>query len=236
MMRKLLVLVIVALVGCPTTTPVVDAGVGEGEGDAAEGEGDVSEGEGEVGEGEGDVGEGEGERPPPYAISTKNQLAWKRHIALEQDLSTALSLPANALCNELGLYSCVRAVHTVPLGGNDPFVKSQYEPLPRPTVTTPIAVDRVVLSACMARATLDATATPVVFSAIDFSAAEVSEANASTTLSSLSRRLLQRDLTEAELTRALELRVDDAGAAVSPRDFAVLSCFAVGTLTETLMY
>jgi hypothetical protein len=217
-MRHCLLLLLFVAVGCPTTPPIVDAGTLDGEGGEGEGEPIVDAG------------------PPPYAISTKNQLAWKRHIALEQDLSAALSLPADALCNELGLYSCIRAVHTVPLGGNDPFVKSQYEPLATPMVTTPVALDRVVLSACMARVELDRAATPVVFVGIDFGAAEVIADNARTALSSLSERLLQRPLTAAEVERLLALRVDDAGAAVSPRDFAVLSCFAVGTLTETLMY
>lgn len=201
-----------------------DAGGSEGEG---EGEGGA-EGEGE--------GEGEPLPPPPYAVSTKAEVAWKRHRALEADLLAALALGKQELCNELGLYACVDFVHQVPLGGNDPFVKSQYEPLARPTVTTPVALERVVLSGCVARARKDAAGPAVVFTALDLSAASVSAAEADATAQALARRLLARELTGNELALVRELMEDDQGSAVSAHDFAVTACLTIGTMVETIFY
>jgi hypothetical protein len=235
--------VLASLLGCPTTPPgtgnvdVRDAGTDNtdaGAGDAGVRDGGVDTDAGVMptdgGVLEPDAG------PAPFATSSKNQLAWKRHIALENDVMQALSLPANELCNELGLYSCVREVHSIPLGGNDPFVKSQYEPLPAPGITTPVAIDRVVLSACTRRAQLDAAGAPVVFGALNFAGADVGDEAARTTLATLATRFLRRPLREDETARLLLLRVDDAGAVVSPADFAKLSCYAVGTLTENFFY
>lgn len=174
--------------------------------------------------------------PPPFATSTKNRVAWKRVRALESDLLAGLSLARGELCNELGLYSCIDLVHLVPLGGNEPFSRSQYEPLPSPTVTTPIALDRVTLSACRARVDKDIAGPALIFGSLDFAASAVSAAAAAAALDLLGTRLLARRLTAAELAAFGALTVDDAGAPVSPRDFAILSCFAVATLSETIFY
>jgi hypothetical protein len=195
----------------------------------------VGEGEGE-GEGEGGEGEGEPLPPPPFAISTKGELAWKRHRAFERDLLAGLSLNKAELCSELGLYSCVDFVHTVPLGGNEPFVKSQYEPLATPTVTTPIAVERVVLSGCITRVDRDAAGDADVFTDIDLGATSVTDVEADATASTLGRRLLQRDLTDVEAALIRELTDDGDGGAVGARDFAVAACFTIGSMAETLFY
>lgn len=177
-----------------------------------------------------------GPPPPPFAISTRNRLAWKRPRALESDLAAALTLQPSELCSELGLYSCIDFVHLVPLGGNEPFSKSQYEPLPSPTVTTPIALDRVALSACTVRVDKDIALAPVVFGGLDFGADDVDDDAAAVVLDVLGKRLLGRLLTPGEIEEFTALTVDDDGAAVSPRDFAILSCFAVATLSETIFY
>lgn len=210
--------VVVAAAGCPDPV-AVDGGEGEGEGETGEGE-----------------GEGEPLPPPPFAISTKAEVAWKRHRAVENDLLTALALDKGELCNELGLYSCVDFVHQVPLGGNDPFVKSQYEPLARPTVTTPIALERVVLSGCVARVDKDSAGPAVVFSTLELASSSVTDVEADATAQLLARRLLQRELTEAELVIVRDLTDDGAGNAVTARDFAITSCLVLGTMVETVFY
>ena len=183
-----------------------------------------------------DVDGGVVEPPPPFAISTRNQLAWKRQRALESDLMAGLALTKEELCSELGLYSCVDFVHLVPLGGNEPFARSQYEPLPSPTVTTPIALDRVALSACRNRVDKDIAGAPVVFTTLDFDAADVDAASSAAVIEELGKRLLGRVLTPGEVEEFQALAVDDAAAAVTPRDFAILSCFAIATMSETLFY
>ena len=186
-----------------------------------------------VGEGE---GEGEPLPPAPFAISTKAEVAWKRHRAVENDLLDALALQKGELCNELGIFSCIDFVHTVPLGGNDPFVKSQYEPLSSPTVTSPVALERVVLSGCIARVDKDVAGPAVVFTTLALGASSVDDTEAEATLDLLARRLLRRDLADDERVRLLDLTDDGAGGAVSARDFAVLACVTIGTMAETVLY
>jgi hypothetical protein len=208
-----LVIAAVALAGCPEAPAGgPDAGVGV------------------------DVDGGVVAPPPPFAISTRNALAWKRQRALETDLMAALELAKDELCSELGLYSCVDFVHLVPLGGNEPFARSQYEPLPSPTVTTPIAFDRVALQACRTRTDKDIAGDGVVFAGLDFDAAAVDDATAAPVLEGLGKRLLGRALTPSEVEEFTALTVDDDGAAVSPRDFAILSCFSIATMSETIFY
>ena len=228
MLRHLLssLTLIVVLTSC-TEPPATAKGEGEGEG----------EGESDEGEGEGESGEGEAPLPPaPFAISTKSAVAWKRQRAVESDLLEALALQKGELCNELGLYSCVDFVHTVPLGGNDPFVKSQYEPLASPTVTSPVALERVVLSGCIARVDKDLAGPAVVFTTLQLGASFVDDVEAEATIDLLARRLLRRDVTADERVKLLELTDDGEGNAVSARDFAILGCVVLGTMAETVLY
>lgn len=178
--------------------------------------------------------------PPAFATSTRNQLVWKRHRTFEQDLLGALSLDKGELCNELGRYSCADFVHLVPLGGNDPFDKAQYEPLTEPSVTTSLSVDRVVLAGCGRRVALDAVGPAVVFGALDLQAASLDvsdpavDAAVAEVITALYRRFLARDPSYDEAALVRELLIDDAGQPVSARDFARLACYVVGTTTETL--
>jgi hypothetical protein len=142
--------------------------------------------------------------------STRSQLQWKRNAALERDLMRALDLAADQVCSELGSGSC-----------------------------TPIVFDRVVLSACTNRATLDRDGTPVVFTAIDLDGgaapAATDEAYGST-ITALYQRLLSRDPDPEELTTLERLTVGPEGESVSGYDFAVLACFTIGTTTEFLFF
>lgn len=210
------VLAVVATAAACTDPPVVD---GNGEG-----------------EGEGEAAEGEGEGEAAFATSTKASVAWKRHRAVENDLLTALALQKAELCNELGLYSCIDFVHTVALGGNEPFVKSQYEPLASPTVTSPFALERVVLSGCIARVDKDLAGPAVVFTTLALGASSVDDSEALATADLLGRRLLGRDLLEVERTIVASLVDDDDGHPIGARDFAISACVAVGTMAETVIY
>jgi hypothetical protein len=91
------------------------------------------------------------------ARSSRNNLRFKGPERLAFDFAAALSLPADQVCNELGQYPCTTFVHTVALGGVEPYGIGFYEPLPFTGVTTPITIDRVALAACGQRVTLDVT-------------------------------------------------------------------------------
>ena len=224
--------------GCECAAPPVPP-VGEGEGEGA-GEG---EGEGEGGEGEGEdlnacVAVDEG---PGFAISAKADLRWKRVTPLQNDLMQALSLDEQDVCSELGLDGfCFQLIHLVTLGGNDPVKSAMYRPVAEPGVTTPLAFERVVLSACGRRADVDASVGAeqrALWKNIDLQGAGLADdegMRADVTL--LYRRMLARDPTAEELDLVVSLREDVSGAPVSGRDFAKMACFAVATTSENLFH
>ncbi|HEY6878183.1 MAG TPA: hypothetical protein VI299_09190, partial [Polyangiales bacterium] len=74
--------------------------------------------------------------PPPYQTSKRSLLQWKRQAAFEADLMGALKLSREQLCTEVGGKNCVRDVHLVPLGGNDPYESGLMKPSPEPLATT----------------------------------------------------------------------------------------------------
>jgi hypothetical protein len=168
----------------------------------------------------------------------RGELQWKRNAAVQQDLMRALELPEDGVCNELGRGSCTREIHHISLGGADPLGIGLYKPLPDTLVSTPIVLDRVVMSACVNRAKLDGAGPPVVFTELDLAAAAPSAEDAAytATVTALYRRLLQRDPEPDELTTLGKLVVDDAGKPISAHDFAVLTCFAIGTSSEFLFF
>jgi hypothetical protein len=183
-----------------------------------------------------------GARPDPapgvqYATSQGATMLWKRPAALEADLMRALALGRDEVCTELGARSCTRDIHTIALGGNDPFRSGINRPSSEPTGTTSIAVDRVVLSACNARARADKAGPAKVFTALDLRGGAPSpEAPAvDATIRDLYRRLLARDPRAQELAVVREL-LDPAqpDAPQSAEAFATLACYAIGSSLEFL--
>lgn len=179
------------------------------------------------------------------AKSTRNELLWKRYRAVEQGLAQALLVESSALCNELGRFSCVDNVHLVVLGGNDPFDRGLHEPVKSPSATTPLAVERLVWSACRAAVVADAErALPRVFLDLplgnEFDALDLEDPNqrfaVEDTITNLYRRIHARDPLERERVHLRELVFDDAGQALLPREFALSACFAIASTTENLFY
>ncbi len=200
---------------------------------------------------------------PPRAVA-RPDLRWKRARVVERDLARALELTEAELCLEFGRRRCLRAenaqradqwaepdlgaanaffdlvspggVHLVALGGNDPFFRNQHRPVDRPLVTTPVALDRLVLAACGKRATRDAApgATARVFTGVDLGAARVpSDSPAVATLATtMYRRLLARDPKPAELAALRASITEGDEAPPSAHDLAVMVCYAVATSTE----
>jgi hypothetical protein len=174
------------------------------------------------------------------AVSQRPNLQWKRYSALEADLMQALELPADQLCNEFGIASCVNTVYLVSLGGNEPFQSGLLEPSAEPLATTPAAVDRLLLSACGRRTELDRAAgrnQAKVFRDLDLTGnAPAPDAEATKrTITELYHRLLAREPQAHELTTVASLVKSDS-AAVTASDFATLACFTIGTSSEFLFF
>ena len=185
-----------------------------------------------------------GDGGPGVTRSTRNNPRFKGPERLTADFAAALSLPADQVCNELGLYPCTTSVHTVTLGGVEPYGNGFYEPLPVTGVTSPIAVDRVALAACGRRVALD-VATPgtaVIFKGLTLDAAgrlrEPQGPAVQEVLTTLYQRALLRDPTPTELAALVQLSTDIAGTA-SPQpgtDWMKAACFVVLSSAESVFY
>ncbi|MBM7116314.1 hypothetical protein [Archangium primigenium] len=185
--------------------------------------------------------------PPPgggVARSTRNNPRFKGAERLANDFAAALSLPVAQLCNELGQYPCTSFVHTVTLGGVDPYEGSLYEPLSASGVTTPIAVDRVALTACVQRVSRD-VATPsaaVIFKDIALDArgrlAEREGPAVRDAVTALYQRGLLRDPSDAERTALLQLATDieGTGSTTPGQDWMKAACFVVLSSTESIFF
>jgi hypothetical protein len=163
---------------------------------------------------------------------------WKRHAAIEADLVRALELKPDELCKELGERDCIRDIHVIALGGDDPFRSGINRPPARPLSTTSVVVDRVLLSACSARARADKAAKPArVFTELDLAgpAPSAESPAVDATITTLYRRLLARDPRPDELAVVKTLLAgDEAERPQSGEEFATLACFAIGSSLEFL--
>ncbi|ATB33732.1 hypothetical protein [Melittangium boletus] len=178
------------------------------------------------------------------ARSSRNNLRFKGAERLATDFATALSLPADQVCNELGQYPCTSYVHTVTLGGVDPYANSLYEPLTASGVTTPIAVDRVVLSACGRRVALD-LATPsaaVLFKDIALDAqgrlADRGGTPVKDAITALYQRGVLRDPSDAEMSALIQLSTDieGSGSTQPGQDWMKAACFVVLSSAESVFF
>lgn len=176
------------------------------------------------------------------ATSTRNDLIWRRYRALEQGLGTALNLAPGDLCTELGRYDCIDQVHLVALGGNDPLGAGMHEPMKSPTATTPVAIERLVLSACDAAVTADAARPiPLIFLDLDLSTDaeplnledELTSLAVGDTVTSLYRRLHARDPLPAEHETVLKIITEDPEP-MQARTFALLACFSIASTSESV--
>jgi len=191
--------------------------------------------------GDGGTG-GSTHQPPPPPISAKANVKLKTKDRLLNDLGNALELDDDQLCNEVGLYPC-GDVHSIALGGVDAYGAGVYEPLKASAVTTPIAVDRLVLSACQTRAHLDFQdlAAAAIFTGLEVTNGKLVDVQApavADVITSLYRRVHLRNpkASEVEHLRQLYVDVESAGSSKPAQDWAALGCYAVGTMMESVFY
>lgn len=192
-----------------------------------------------------DAGGFDAGNPPPAAnvsASKRQRLRFKGAERFRNDIAQALSLSPNEVCTELGQFDCVEFVHTITLGGVEPYVLGVNSPSENTNATTPLAVERVALAACANRVDKDLQAPneAVLTSGLTFRDGKLDLGTPGPTsfVENLYRRSLLRNPTERELAHHLELyRAVEADGQDRPgRDWAVLSCFAVLTSEEGLFY
>jgi len=171
--------------------------------------------------------------------ASRADLRLKRWRQLSQDLEGALELRPDQVCREAGLYDCTE-LHVVPLGGVS-VPNGLYRPIDTISATTGLASERMVLQACWNREKLDVAAlaagqAAVVFGQVDLAASALSEEDATAQLTELYRRLLARDPAPEEVTALVGLHASIIADGGTNADWALLSCFSIGTTTEALSY
>ena len=186
--------------------------------------------------------------PPEPLASKTGRVRFKGGERYATDLATALGLPRDQLCRELGVQDCVDQTHRVVLGGVEPYDLGIYNPLAVAPMTAPIAADRVALAACGAAARRDVTkpADAVFFAGLQ-PLAGLTDAQRRQVAERLYDRLLLRDAEAFEVDALVGLHGDvvaelaaagttTTAAGGADEQWLTLSCFAVATSLEALFY
>ena len=157
-------------------------------------------------------------------------VVWKRFKPFEQGLAHSLELKPEDLCKEMGKRSCINDVHLTVLGGNEPFYHGHYERVLQPTILTPIAIERIVLSACQTRVQMDITlgTSAVIFKNI--LTQPMNPESVTQTTRELFQRFLARDPSGEEIATSLKI----GEIAKTPDHLAMGLCFLVGTHAENI--
>jgi hypothetical protein len=203
----------------------------------------VMGGEGQGGEGQGGEGQGgEGVRP---IQSLKPTLKRKDYRQIGADLSAALELDSTEICSELGSFDCLKVVHRLSLGGISPDKQSLYSPTKLSSVSAPIALERVVYSACGTRVTRDFenAANAKIFKNVSLTneggLSDVNSESVRSAVQTLFRRALLREPTETEVADLISLYNDITGEANSQLagpSWAWVTCLALFTSVEFVFY
>lgn len=164
---------------------------------------------------------------------------WKRSFALEKDLARALEMDPLELCQELDEFSCLRYAHEYALGGHEPFQRGQFKGQAEPSLTTVIAFERVILSACGKRVQLDQSMNSGrYFSFLDFDQAvkSLQDYQVQQQVEFLYRQFLSRDPEPEELLTVASLANDEKLRSRPVEELARMLCFVVGSQSEFLFY
>jgi hypothetical protein len=177
------------------------------------------------------------------ASSARGNLRFKGPERLNADFSVALDLRPEAVCTELGLYQCATLVHTVALGGVDPYGTGLYEASGVTAVTTSLIVDRIAWSACTTRVDLDLVSpgNAVVFRGLTMTGAKLMNPEGpevTTAIGALTHRVLQRDPYSNEVARYMKLAkdIEATGNPEPARAWMQAVCFAVLSSAESVFY
>ncbi len=156
-----------------------------------------------------------------------------------RDLSSALQLPRETICKELGQYDCYLDAFKVVLGGVEPYKIRIVEPLETASMTAPIAVDRVAMHVCSRRVAEDVKSPA---SAVLFHAPKKADLQwKQRTVATLYDKLLRRDASAAETARLVgfydTVAKGHSGKAEDvARDWVTLGCFTLASSLEGIFY
>lgn len=171
---------------------------------------------------------------PDADVSSKARVMPKSGEVWGRDLANGLGLQSWELCHELGTYDCIEDAHRITLGGVEPTSLGIDEPLAHPSVSAPIAVDRVATSACGERYTRDLAGPAVVFGPVLESD---TPGHREKVAQALVTRLLGREPNPDEVDALVSLHDTLAPLSDDPaRSWSIGACVVVATSTEALFY
>lgn len=184
--------------------------------------------------------DGGGDPEVQVSASKRQRVRFKGAERFRNDLAQALSLEPSMVCLELGQFDCVDRVHTITLGGVEPYILGVTTPAPQSNATTTLAIERVALSACGAAIDRDLRDPPtaLLLQSPLQNAGRLNETAIEPYVTELYRRVLLRNPTSSEIGHHRELyaTLEADGQERPGRDWAVLSCFMAATSEEGLFY
>ncbi|MFO0725894.1 MAG: hypothetical protein U1E65_19070 [Myxococcota bacterium] len=179
----------------------------------------------------------------PIATAAQGTLRFKGGRVLQADLAASLELSASALATELGTTDAFR-MHQIALLGTDPYGSGILLPTENTSVTGPMVVDRIVLSACRVRVDRD-LATPaqgVLFRNLPIDSHGGLSNLAAPEVGQAIERIYQRFLKRDPQPHEREILTNFYAAALAKQEaqparaWAIMACFMVGSSTENLFY
>ena len=157
------------------------------------------------------------------------------------DLASALDMPRDTVCKELGQYDCFRDAFRIVLGGVEAENLGVNVPLEDEALTAPIALDRAALHVCVNRVKLDLDDPK---HAVLLKGAPKGKPGAGwmkSTTANIYDRILSRVPTASETKQLTafygQVAVKDGKANPdAAKDWVTLSCFATASSTENVFY
>lgn len=158
------------------------------------------------------------------------------------DLASALQMPRDAACKELGQYDCFRDAFRIVLGGVEAENLGVNVPLEDEALTAPIAVDRAALHVCVNRVKLDIDdpKKAVLLKGAPKNG-KPSRGWMKTTTANIYDRILSREPTASESAKLTafydQVAVKDGKANPNAvKDWVTLGCFVTASSVENIFY
>jgi hypothetical protein len=157
------------------------------------------------------------------------------------DLASALDMPRDTVCKELGQYDCFRDAFRIVLGGVEAENLGVNVPLEDEALTAPIALDRAALRVCVNRVKLDLDDPKHAVLLKGAPKGKPGNGWMKTTTATIYDRILSRAPTASETAQLTafygQVAVKDGKANPdAAKDWVTLSCFVTASSVENIFY
>jgi hypothetical protein len=176
---------------------------------------------------------------PPASLDPK--IKFKDGERYLGDLSSALEIPRDSICKELGQYDCFRDAFRIVLGGVEAENLGVNVPLEEEALTAPIALDRVAMHVCINRVKLDLDDPKHAVLLKNAPKGKAGKGWLKSTTANMYDRILNRAPTASETAQVTAFYdvVSTQDGKPNPnaaKDWVTLSCFATASSTENIYY